>query len=197
MRCVRTTWLEDRPVRSAIVAIVVLFRTALIGFVACDLMLLWCCCTLVIWGPATATTSNVAMLGLPVFDPNFGGLALDPAVVGELACFRLAFDVDASAFSADLSYGFSQPPADDQGVPIGLFPDLPALPVSPPFSGCEGDVDELVPTGERAQHRIAAEVADELDFVHSFDPWGRRDIAIARVADRAAPGVTSGRQGGV
>ncbi|EGF31865.1 hypothetical protein IMCC9480_3290 [Oxalobacteraceae bacterium IMCC9480] len=78
---------------------------------------------------------------------------------------QLAFDVDLRAFFQVLAGDLGELAIERDAVPFGEFFFLAAILVFPAFGGGYRDVSDGVAVGHVAGFRIAAEVADDDDFI--------------------------------
>jgi hypothetical protein len=102
---------------------------------------------------------------LHLVDADVGGVLLDAVLVGVFAGADRALDVDLRALAQVLRGNLGQPAVEHQAVPFGRLAHLAALLVLPLVGGGDGHVADLVAAREGAGFRVAAEIADEDDFV--------------------------------
>src|SRR6218665_780424 len=97
---------------------------------------------------------------------DFGAELFHAALVGPFEGAQTAFHIHLRAFAQVLAGGFRQTGAKDHAVPLGGFLHFTGLLVFPLVGGGDGDIGDLAATGEGTHFRVAAQVADDDDFVH-------------------------------
>src|SRR5574337_1044915 len=113
---------------------------------------------------------------------DLGGVALDVVLVGPLARLQPPFDVDRAAFLQVLARDLGQPVVEDDPVPFGFLDPLARFLALPAARGGDADVADRRAAGGVAHLGVAAEVADEDDFVDRCHGAVLREVA-CRVAE--------------
>jgi type II secretory pathway predicted ATPase ExeA len=124
--------------------------------------------------PYPAAHALAAAQHLHLVGADFGAVLLYAGLVGPFARAQAAFDIHLRALAQVLAHDFSQAAVEHHAVPFGGFAHFAALLVLPLVGGGDGDVGHLVATGEGAHFGVAAQVADDDDFVDGCHGVGPR-----------------------
>jgi hypothetical protein len=96
---------------------------------------------------------------------DFSGIAIGAALILPLARAQAAFDVHLRTLAQILCGNLGQAAIEHHGMPFRVFAHLAALLVLPLVGGGNAHVADLVATRESARFGVAAQVADDDDFV--------------------------------
>src|SRR5690606_11123403 len=96
---------------------------------------------------------------------DLGGVAFD-AVLLPLAGLQASFDVALRALAQVLAGNLSDLAEQHHAVPLGALLQLTGLLVLPAVGGRQRDVGHRIAIGHVAGFRVAADIADQDDFIH-------------------------------
>jgi hypothetical protein len=122
-----------------------------------------------------ATHSFAAAEHLHVVGDDLGRVAILPVLVLPLARAQPAFDVDRPALLEVLAGNLRQAPEERDAMPLGRFLHLAAGLVLPPVGRRNGDVGDRRAVRGVTRLRVAAQVADQDDFIHGCHVFSSSD----------------------